>query len=428
MQRCLSTALAAAFLSVAAVGAEGNDRPNFVVFLSDDHSQLDSTPYGATDVRTPNMQALAEAGCRFNDAFVATPSCAEPRGLADRADAGAQRGRIQPQVQEGGHPLAPRGAPRARVRDGRLRESRPRAERRRPARVRSHRPAPDAPVVAEFLATRDKTKPLCLFVGTHEPHVPWPDNDGYRPDELKVPPTHVDTPETRDFRARYYTDVTKADTLLGEVRQLTRETFGENALFLYTSDHGAQWPFAKWNLYDVGIRVPLLVEWPGVIKPGSTSDAMVQWIDLIPTLIDIAGGQVPPNIDGRSFADVLRGKSDEHRDRIFTTHANDGDMNVYPIRSVRTRRFKYIRNLHPEFEHTTHIDRALARDGGYYWKSWEKAAKTDPAAAAVVKRYHQRPAEELYDLEADPREQVNLADDPKYAETLESLARSWTTG
>ena len=202
--------------------------------------------------------------------------CAEPRGLADRADAGAQRGRIQPQVQEGGHPLAPRGAPRARVRDGRLRESRPRAERRRPARVRSHRPAPDVPVVAEFLATRDKAKPLCLFVGTHEPHVPWPDNDGYRPDEPRCRQPMWTLPKRATSARRYYTDVTKADTLLGEVRQSTRETFGENSLFLYTSDHGAEWPFAKWNLYDVGIRVPLLVEWPGVIKPGSTSDAMVQ--------------------------------------------------------------------------------------------------------------------------------------------------------
>jgi arylsulfatase A-like enzyme len=97
-------------------------------------------------------------------------------------------------------------------------------------------------------------------------------------------------------------------------------------------------------------------------------------------------------------------------------------MNVYPVRSVRTRDFKYIRNLHPEWEHTTHIDRAQTQDGGYYWKSWEAAAKTDPAAAALVKRYHERPAEELYDLAADPHELKNLATDPKHTATRKKLA------
>jgi arylsulfatase A-like enzyme len=159
-----------------------------------------------------------------------------------------------------------------------------------------------------------------------------------------------------------------------------------------------------------------------VIKPGSTSDAMVQSIDLLPTLIEIASGTVPSEIDGKSYAGVLRGKITAHRERIFTTHTNDGDMNVYPIRSVRARGFKYIRNLHPEWEHTTHIDRAQAKDGGYYWKSWEEAAKTGAAAAAVVKRYHQRPKEELYDLAGDPHEMKNVAADPKYAAILRNLS------
>jgi arylsulfatase A-like enzyme len=91
-------------------------------------------------------------------------------------------------------------------------------------------------------------------------------------------------------------------------------------------------------LYDAGIRVPFITAWPGVIKPGSVSGAMVQWIDLFPTLIDIAGGQVPAGLDGRSFAAVLRGKAREFRREIYTTHSGDGGMNVYPIRSVRSRR------------------------------------------------------------------------------------------
>jgi uncharacterized sulfatase len=97
-------------------------------------------------------------------------------------------------------------------------------------------------------------------------------------------------------------------------------------------------------------------------------------------------------------------------------------MNRYPLRAVRTRRWKYIRNLDPAAEHHTHIDRGWAGgDGREYWNSWVEAARTDPAAAAVVRRYHHRPPEELYDLEADPWETSSLASDPAHAATLARL-------
>jgi uncharacterized sulfatase len=248
------------------------------------------------------------------------------------------------------------------------------------------------------------------------------ENQGYDPSALKLPPEHVDTPETRAWRARYYSDVTDADTWLGAVYDLARRELGDQTVFLYTSDHGAQWPFAKWNLYDAGIRSPLLVVWPGHIRPGSDSGAMVSWIDLLPTLIDLAGGvaEAGPGsgLDGRSFARVLRGEASEHRDLIYSTHSGDGRMNVYPIRSVRDRSWKYIRNLHPEYQHATHINRAMAGDGLAYWLGWEQKARTDPLAAAVVRRYKERPAEELYNLDDDPHELRNRAGEPAQAERL----------
>ena len=260
----------------------------------------------------------------------------------------------------------------------------------------------DAAFVAKFLRERDALKPLCLFVGTYHPHVPWTDLEGYDPAQVQLPPTFADTPQTREFRARYYSAVTKADTRLGEVLDLAKQHFDPaNTLILYTADHGAQWPFGKWNLYDSGIRVPLLAAWPGVIQPGSRTAAMVQWIDLWPTLIAAAGGTVPTGIDGRSFFPVLRGEAATHREAIFTTHSG-AELNVYPIRAVRTAEWKFIRNLHPEFAHTTQIDKALARYGGRYWISWFEKAKRDPAAAATVNRYHRRPAVELYGSSGRP--------------------------
>jgi arylsulfatase A-like enzyme len=119
---------------------------------------------------------------------------------------------------------------------------------------------------------------------------------------------------------------------------------------------------------------------------------------------------------------VLRGESKTHRNRIFTTHSGDGNMNVYPIRAVREGRWKYIRNLHPEFSHHTHIDLDTGplaqRD---FFTSWKKAAQADKSAGAIVRRYHERPAEELYDLAEDPNERVNLAARPEQAGRLATL-------
>ncbi|MFN7926857.1 MAG: sulfatase [Blastocatellia bacterium] len=396
---------------------------NIVVFLSDDHGQLDSEPYGATDVRTPNMAQLARDGMKFTHAFIASPACAPSRTamLTGRMPArtGAEANHTYKPADMKSLPdvfnaLGYQTAAFGKVAHG-------------PDKFRHEfeilDKTDDIAVVRKFLQERNDPRPLLLFVGTNRPHVPWSEPQGYNPAQLKLPPSHVDTPMTREMRARYYTDVTKADTMLGQVRALAREKFGDNVLFIYSSDHGAQWPFGKWNLYDAGIRVPFIAVWPGVIKPGSVSGAMVQWIDLLPTLIEVAGGKVPDGLDGRSFAAVLRGRAKEFRREIFTTHSGDGAMNVYPIRSLRTREWKYILNLNPELAHTTHIDKAKAVDGVNYFTSWYERGQTDAQAAAVVKRYYERPKEELYDLRNDPFEQRNLAAEPKQAKRLAQMRR-----
>jgi arylsulfatase A-like enzyme len=403
---------------LSAASASGAGKPDIVVFLADDHGGLDSTPYGATDVRTPNMQRLADAGLKFEQAFVASPSCAPSRaalltGLMPARN-GAEANHTYPReeirklpayLQELGYEVAAFGKV-AHSSSGRH------------FGFDHIRPKFSVEAVADYLAGRDATRPLCLFVGTPEPHRPWEENRHYDPAALNLPPKHVDTPETRHYRARYYTDVELADTQLGQVYDLARRTFPGDLLFLYSSDHGAQWPFAKWNLYDTGIRVPLLAVWPGKLEPGSTTDAMVSWVDVLPTLVEVAGGTPPRDIDGRSFAAVLRGEATTHRDRIFSTHSGDSHFNVYPIRSVRTAGWKYILNPHPEYQHATHVNRDGRNEGVIYWRSWEARAKDDPDAAAKVARYRRRPREELYDLAADPHELRNLADDPNQAGRL----------
>lgn len=397
-------------------------KPNFVIFINDDHSMVDSQAYGADDIRTPNMQRLASNGIKFTHAFVASPSCgpsrtamltglwparngAEPNHRPKNQDVAS----LPPVLRALGYEVAAIGkvahADYAKNHgfdyvDG---------------------PNKGVTVAADvelFLNARDASKPLCLFVGTRHPHTPWSETTSYDPAKIKLPPTHVDSPETRTMRARYLEDVTNADTLLGEVHKLARSKVAGDTLFACTADHGSAWPFSKWTLYDAGIRVPFIVEWPGHVKPNSTTNAMICWPDLLPTLIEIAGGTVPLGIDGKSFANVLLGKSQVHRDKVFSTHSGDGDFNVYPIRSVRTKEWKYICNLHPEFQQHTHISRSSGPSGREYWQSWLESAKTNPKAAATVSRYIDHPAEELYNLETDPFEQHNLASEPKEANRL----------
>ncbi len=197
------------------------------------------------------------------------------------------------------------------------------------------------PAIENLLKTHDKKQPLALVVAAHSPHVYWLENQGYDPASFTVPPYLVDTPITRNAMARYYTDVSQADKEVGQVRAaLDRYGFGKNTLFMFTSDQGPQFPFGKWSLYEAGMRVPFIAAWPGKIARNATNDAIVSLVDVLPTVIEAAGGTAPNNIDGRSFVDVLEGRSTHHLDAAFAAHTGDGQMNRAPMRAIRTERLQ----------------------------------------------------------------------------------------
>ncbi len=417
----------AALAAPSALAETGRpQRPNIILFLADDHGYRDSGAYGDLCVRTPNIDHLAGESMRFTRAFAASPLCSPSRCVIET-------GRMP--HRHGGHkfgtPIA-RGVPTMPMFFRKLGYH--------TAHIGKfhHIPRKQFPYdfvhgnerrAVKFLADYDGKKPLLLIVCTHPPHTPWVKNTAYDPAKITLPPSFVDTPETRQDRANYYSDVTLMDSILGEVLDAAgKHGCEENTLLVYTSDQGANWPFAKWCVYDAGLRAPFLVRWPGKVKPGSVTDAMVDFSDLLPTFIDAAGGDPPEGLDGRSFVGVLTGRTEEHRKVVFGTHTgNDnggpGIANHCPARTIRTPTHRYILNLAPGRTFDTHITgcRPPSKHHLPFWDSWERKAKTDAKARAIVNAYQHRPAEELYDLTKDPHEIHNLAADPRHADLLESL-------
>lgn len=412
-------------LALPCRAVEQDQRPDIVVYLADDLSAGDLPIYGGTDIQTPAINQLASEGLTFTRAFVASPSCAPSRaalltGLMPARN-GAEENHSFPRkdvlrlpriLNQLGYQTAAFGKvahQKSAIRYG----------------FETISPGKDIPQVRsrvrEFLEKRDDKRPLALFVGVSDPHVPWPNKSTVDTEAMTLPPKLLDTPRTRVQRSRYLQEVKDLDAYLGELRVLTTRHLSEDCIFLFSSDHGAQFPYGKWTLYDEGIHVPLIIKWRGNVKAGTQSNAMVSWIDILPTLIDLVGGEVPDQLDGRSFAAVLRGTRDSHRNRIFTTHSGDRKMNVYPIRAIRTDQYKLIWNPHPEFAFTTHIDLLLRETSGDYFKEWLENSKTDRRAAELVSGHHGRPEIEMFNLKNDPHEQKNLADTPEHAQRQREL-------
>jgi N-sulfoglucosamine sulfohydrolase len=428
LPQLLVALLCAVFLGTGSSPLNAAKLPNIVVFISDDLGRLETSVYGSKEVRTPTMDKLAAAGMTFDNAYVASPSCCPNRfslltGLMPaRHGAHPNHSQVKPGtkflvpiLKEMGYHVATFG----KVAHGRNKFA--------GADFISPRPVDMFENVDEHFSKLKTDRPICLFVGDRRPHVLWSKESNYAADKVTLPPYFIDTPETREHWARYLTDISGMDREMGHLLRFAQERFGDDFIFLFTSDHGGQWHMGKWTLYDTGTRIPLIVTWPGKIQAGIRTDAMVSWVDLIPTLIDLAGGTAPSGVDGMSFGKVLLGKTDSHREQIFTTHTGDGAMNIFPIRSVRRGNYKYIHNLRADAWFTNHSDQHRKDGAGAFWDSWDAAAKKDPAAAEVLQRYYTRPEIEFFDISNDPLELNNLAADPKHRPRISSMRKELDT-
>lgn len=396
--------------------------PNFLLIIADDCTYRDLGVYGG-QAKTPHLEQLASEGMKFTRCFQAAPMCSPTRhclytGLYP-VKSGAYPNHtmaydwvksIAHYLQEAGYTTHLSGK----------RHIHPPSVF--PFEYSGNNNPDPAAFAAVLKNSAESKKPFLFIAASNEPHLPWDKGDPaqYPPDSLKLPPVLVDCPETRAELPKYLAEITYFDGQVGELAGLLDQSpHRDNTLVIVLSEQGNSFPFAKWTCYDAGLQSACIVRWPGKVQPASTSDALVEYVDVVPTFLEAASLNRPEILDGRSFLPVLTGVAAAHKTHVFGLQTTRGIINGcdhYGIRSVRDPRYRYIRNLTPEATFTN----AATKDP--LFKTWKSlAAQGDATAQRLVHDYQHRPAEELYDCEADPWNRANLIGDERLASVRAQL-------
>ncbi len=409
------------------------DRPNILWI-----SLEDTTPrfgcYGDPIARTPNIDRLAEGGCRFPNAFSTAGVCAPSRSAIIT-------GMYQTSI--GTH----------HMRTGHSNKNAPNM-----ATPYSAVPPPYVKTFTEYLRAagyyctnnsktdyqftppitawddnsnnghwrnRDEGQPFFSVFNptvTHESGM-WDRGDRpltTNPDDVELPSYLPDTPKARKALARQYDNLATSDARVGELLdQLEEDGLAENTIVFLWSDHGEGLPRGKRWPYDAGIRIPLIVRWNGELTPDSDTDQLVSLIDLGPTVLSLCGVQIPQHIQGQPFL----GPQKVERDYIFATR-DRYDESYDMIRAVRDKKYKYIRNYYPEKPYLLWIP--YRNRHPVMQEMWRLHAEDKLEGDQLTMFRYPRPTEELYDVENDKFELNNLAEDASHTDILQRMRNTLT--
>lgn len=410
--------------------------PNIVLIIADDCTYLDMEVYGG-QAKTPHLNKLAEQGMTFTRCFQAAPMCSPTRhniytGLYPvKSGAWPNHTCVYPGTKSIGHYLKDVGY---RVALSGKKHISPKTAF--PFEY-SGKNNPDIVAVEQLFAdSKQAEKPFCLIACSNEPHTPYNKGDAsaYPEGQLKLPPTFVDTAKTRESYRKYLAEITYFDQQCGEIMaMLDKYNLTDNTLVMILSEQGAGFPFAKWTCFELGLASGMIARWPGKIAPVTRCEALVEYVDILPTFLEASGITIPKGLDGKSFLPVLIGKASEHKAYTYGIHTTRGIIagtETFGIRSCGTKTHRYIRNLNAELI----FKNVVTREGGDkadFWMSWvNKANAGDAHAQAMVRKYQHRPVEELYDVEKDPHCLNNVIADPSLAEMrseLSSKLDAWMT-
>jgi N-sulfoglucosamine sulfohydrolase len=419
----LTCLLSAAFLASAAT------RPNFVLFIADDISWNDLGCYGHPTLQTPHIDAMARNGLRFNQAYLTISSCSPSRCslITGRYPHNTGAPELHTSLPDG-QPLFPRLLREAGYHTV-LSGKHHMGKNADPAFVtisKGKGPGKEADWV-DLLRQRPKDQPFFCWFASTDAHRDWQFNDEaprYSPGEVIVPPYFIDGERTREDLTGYYHEVSRFDHFIGQVTaELRRQGQLENTVILVMADNGRPLPRCKTRLYDSGIKTPFIIHHPNAVKPGVT-ESLVSSIDISATVLELAGVEKPPAIQGASFVPVLRNPQATTRNVAFAEH----NWHVYKNheRMVRHGEWLYIRNNFSDQQNLC-VEAYKGGAGEDLWERHLSGGDLTPAQANLFR--NPCPSEELYHVNRDPEQIDNLAGLAENGPILKKLRRlldEWT--
>ena len=368
-----------------------SDRPNFIFYLSDDQDQLDFSIYGNDLVETSAVSKLAKEGMVFNNFYTSQAICSPSRSqlltgmypikngcYANHIPVRSNISSITKYLKDGGYDVYLAG--KSHVKPDSIFDWTHYFPLKNKRYFQINK-------IKDFIL--NAKNPYCIFIASTFPHAPYV-NDGYEEKDILKLPYENSIP---DFKSGYYSNIKIDNNQLTEILTTVDLVNDDNTIFIYASDHGIS---GKWGVYEKGLKTPFVIRWPKKIKPNSKSDALLSFVDIMPTILDIAGIDIPQNIDGNSFLDIFNENHKEINKYVYglATRQNIRDAKIFPSRSIRDNRYKYILNFN-----SLEVYKNNFTEDEIINKFIELGARSNPNI----------PYEELYDLKNDPYEKNNLA-------------------
>lgn len=394
-------------------------KPNIVFFIADDISQDDFGCYGHPTIKTPNVDALAAGGMRFDNAYLTISSCSPSRCsiITGRYphNTGAPELHVTLPHAQVRFPELLRKAGYYTVLSGKnhMFGGKDRAFNKI---TKGGGPGSEKDWV-QHVKERPKDEPFFFWFSSSDAHRNWQISKTapiYDPKDVKIPPYLVDTKKTREDLASYYHEVSRFDHYVGMVvDELKRQGIFDNTLIVVAADNGRPFPRCKTRLYDSGIKTPWVVSYPKLIKKSSVSQSLLSSIDLSATCLELAGIKKPECIQGKSFLPILKNPKATVRNMVFA----EQNWHVYKNHSrlVRIGNFAYIKNSYPNRINLCYESDHYYPAGKELWQA-HAAGKTTPQQQQTFA--NPCPSEELYDLSKDPNQFTNLAGKPEYSKII----------
>ena len=426
-------------LGISGLCAE--ERPNILLIVSEDNGP-ELGCYGDKFAKTPNLDRFASQGIRFKTAYVTQSVCSPSRGSILTGLYPHQNGQIGLATHKFAMfrewPTTYSILKKAGYRTGmigKLHVNPPNAVEKwidfraiRPSNFGKKNLANYARKSSEFIKASEK--PFFLTVNFPDAHWPVQNEVQGRPktrlnkdDVRPMPYIAFDNERMRGHIQGYYNCLSRLDECVGELLKALEDSGkAKNTLVIYVGDHGAQFSRGKVFVTEGGLRIPFMVRWPGKVKAGLVSSQMVSTIDILPTIVSAAGEKVPKNVPGIDLCQVFKGNAKPIRKYLFGERNTDAAIFHYPQRAIRDSRYKLIKTLMPGTRDPA-VHRYLVNGASNFRGSptYEELKQENETTQRIYNDWLNPPKYQLFDLEKDPNEFVNLANDPALKKVKQRL-------